>query len=62
MARIGIVKRKGWAQGLAVREMNERSYMGLDEKTIRICTIVTEGIQLTGGIVAVRDSEVSWGK
>jgi hypothetical protein len=61
MPRIGIVKRKGWAQGLAVRETYD-NYMGLDEKTIRICTIVTEGIQLTGGIVAVRDNEVTWGK
>lgn len=61
MQRIGIIKRKGWAYGLTIRETDD-NYMGLDEKTIRICTIITEGIQLTGGIVAVRDNEVVWGK
>jgi hypothetical protein len=62
MPRIGIVKRKGWAHGLAVRETGGLPYMGLDEKTVRICTIITENHQMSGGIVAVRDVDVTWGK
>jgi len=61
--RMGIVKKSGWAKGLIVREINESySFTGLDDKGITIVTIMTENIAMTGGIVAVRDSEVTWGK
>lgn len=61
--RMGIVKKNGWAKGLLVREINESySFTGLDDKRITIVTIMTENHQMTGGIVAVRESEVTWGK
>ena len=62
MAQMGIIKKNGWAKGLIVRRCNEGAYMGLDEKGVTICTIMNENHQMTGGIVAVRDSEVTWGK
>ena len=62
MAQMGIIKKEGWAKGLIVRRDVELSYMGLDQKGVTICTIMNENHQMTGGIVAVRDSEVTWGK
>lgn len=61
--RVGIIKKNGWAKGLLVREINESySFMGLDEKRIIIVTIITQNHQMTEGIVAVKESEVNWGK
>ena len=62
MAQMGIIKKEGWAKGLIVRRYVELSYMGLDQKGVTICTIMNENHQMTGGIVAVRDNEVTWGK
>ena len=57
---IGIITKKGWALGLAVQSDAGDAYMMLDEKSIRICNIITKNHEMTGGILAVKVSEAVW--